>query len=137
MNCRNCGAENADTNNVCIYCGQPLRGNANYSQPNPNQQVQAGPQVGQPIHITLNTNPNVNPQPHPYSNIPLKSKLVALILCVLLGGLGIHRFYLGKAGTGILWLLTGGLFGIGWIVDIILIATGSMTDSMGRPLTWN
>lgn len=52
-----------------------------------------------------------------------KSKTVALLLCIFLGYLGVHRFYVGKTKTGILYLFTVGLCGIGWIVDIILIAT--------------
>jgi TM2 domain-containing membrane protein YozV len=46
---------------------------------------------------------------------------VAWILQTFLGVLGIHRFYLGKIGTGILWLLTGGLFGIGYIYDYLTL----------------
>lgn len=64
----------------------------------------------------------------------LKIKSMALILCVVLGMLGAHCFYAGKAGMGILYLFTGGLFGIGWIVDIIRIAAGSYTDSHGLPI---
>lgn len=52
-----------------------------------------------------------------------KNKTIALILCVLLGYLGIHRFYVGKTKSGVVYLLTAGLCGIGWIVDIILICT--------------
>ncbi len=63
-----------------------------------------------------------------------KSKLTALLLCIFFGGIGIHRFYTGKIGTGILWLLTGGCFGIGYVVDIIMIATGKFMDKDGRPL---
>ena len=68
------------------------------------------------------------------ANFPPKSKLTALLLCIFLGYFGIHRFYVGKSGTGILYLFSCGLFGIGWIIDIILIATGAFRDSMGRPL---
>lgn len=64
-----------------------------------------------------------------------KSKMVALLLCIFLGGLGIHRFYVGKIGTGIIWLLTSGCFGIGYIVDIVMIATGKFTDKAGNALT--
>ena len=60
-----------------------------------------------------------------------KSRLVAALLCLFLGYLGIHRFYVGKVGTGILWLLTGGIAGIGIIVDFIMILVGSFTDSEG------
>jgi TM2 domain-containing membrane protein YozV len=53
----------------------------------------------------------------------MKSKLVAFLLWFFLGWLSMHRFYVGKIGSGILYLLTGQLFGIGWIVDLFLIGT--------------
>lgn len=49
------------------------------------------------------------------------NKWIALALCILLGYLGLHRFYEGKIATGILWLCTGVFFGIGIIIDAILI----------------
>jgi len=66
-----------------------------------------------------------------------KSRLFALLLCGFLGFFGIHRFYVGKIGTGILMLLTGGGFGIWWIIDVILIVIGQFTDKQNRPvLRW-
>ena len=63
-----------------------------------------------------------------------KSRLAALLLCLFLGELGIHRFYVGKVGTGILWLLTVGFFGIGTLIDFILICIGNFKDSRGLPI---
>ena len=55
------------------------------------------------------------------SSQPQKNKWIKFILCLFLGYLGAHKFYEGKTGMGILYLLTFGLFGIGWFVDLILI----------------
>lgn len=60
-----------------------------------------------------------------------KDKTIALILSVLVGGLGVDRFYLGYTGIGVLKLLTGGVFGILWIIDIINIATGKLGPADG------
>ena len=57
--------------------------------------------------------------------------IAALLLCFFLGVLGVHRFYAGKVGTGLLLLLTGGGFGIWWIVDFVLIATRNFRDGEG------
>jgi TM2 domain-containing membrane protein YozV len=63
-----------------------------------------------------------------------KDWLVALLLSIFVGTLGIDRFYLGHIGLGILKLITFGGCGIWWIIDLIMIVTGSMTDSNGNPL---
>lgn len=52
----------------------------------------------------------------------IKSKGVAYLLWFLLGVFGAHRFYIEKIGTGIIWLLTGGLFGIGWVIDLFTLS---------------
>ena len=63
-----------------------------------------------------------------------KNFTTALILSILLGGLGVDRFYLGYTGLGIVKLITCGGCGIWAIIDIILIATGKMKDSDGNDL---
>jgi len=59
-------------------------------------------------------------------------RLVALLFCILLGVFGVHRFYVGKIGTGILMLVTLGGLGIWTMIDLILIAVGSFRDKEGR-----
>lgn len=66
--------------------------------------------------------------------ISRKSRTVALLLCIFLGAFGIHRFYVGKVGTGILYLVTVGFGGMGWLIDIVLIVTGSFKDEFALPL---
>ena len=60
-----------------------------------------------------------------------KNKKTALLLCIVLGILGVHYFYVGRIGKGVLYLCTGGLFGFGWIADIIKIAKGGFKDNSG------
>jgi TM2 domain-containing membrane protein YozV len=60
-----------------------------------------------------------------------KNFVATLLLCVLLGGLGVHRFYVGKIGTGILQLITMGGLGIWALIDLIMIAIGKFTDKDG------
>lgn len=135
MQCPKCGAEGRGK--FCEYCGCEMPKfspdtmnydsssttviNNYYQSPgSPNMQpnaIYAAQQ--QPIYIVQKSS---------------KNKTTALILCVLLGYFGIHHFYVGKTGMGILYLLTVGLFGIGWIVDIILIATGTFKDCYGLPI---
>ena len=63
-----------------------------------------------------------------------KSRMTAFILCLLFGVFGVHQFYAGNKGKGILYLFTVGLFGIGWLIDLFLILTGQFKDSYGRAI---
>jgi TM2 domain-containing membrane protein YozV len=64
-----------------------------------------------------------------------KSKVTAALLSFFLGWIGVHRFYVGKIGTGIIWLLTGGCFCIGNIIDFIMILCDKFTDKQGNVLS--
>jgi len=90
----------------------------------PNYGQQPPPNYGQPTYG----------QPGYAMQSPPKDWLVTLLLAIFLGYLGVHRFYAGKIGTGLLMLFTFGGCGIWQLVDIILIATGAFTDAEGRPL---
>lgn len=60
-----------------------------------------------------------------------KDFILTILLCLFAGWLGIHRFYTGKVATGILMLLTGGGFGVWYLIDLIMIALGRFRDSEG------
>lgn len=108
MFCYKCGAEIDDDAVVCVKCGCATK---NYGQK-------------QTVMVDQNASP--------------KSRLVALLLCIFLGFFGVHRFYLGKIGTGVVWCLTVGCVYVGWIIDIIMLACGKMTDKDGLVVSnWN
>lgn len=60
-----------------------------------------------------------------------KSFVATLLFCLLLGPLGVHRFYVGKIGTGILMIVTFGGFGIWVLIDFIMICCGRFRDKEG------
>ena len=63
-----------------------------------------------------------------------KSKWVAAVLCFFLGVFGVHRFYVGKIGTGLIQLFTAGGLGVWWIIDLVVILLGGFTDKAGNKL---
>ena len=72
--------------------------------------------------VNTNTNTNINKNRNAHvGGGRAKNKWVAFLLCLLLGFLGAHKFYEGKTGMGLIYLCTMGLFGIGWILDCVLI----------------
>jgi TM2 domain-containing membrane protein YozV len=76
-----------------------------------------------------NGKPSVDEFGEPVSD---KSRLACTLLAFFLGVLGIHRFYVGKIGTGILMIITAGGLGIWVLIDLIMIVVGSFRDKAGR-----
>ncbi len=103
--CKFCGALIDADCVICPRCGKQIE---EIRAQNPN------------IYINNNVSSLSNAQSVGYFGRP-KNKWVALLLCIFTG-FG-HKFYEGKIGMGILYIFTVGLFGIGWIVDIISLAT--------------
>ena len=112
--------------------GQPY--GQQYGQPYGQQYQQAmGNQQfgGTNIYNTYN---NYSGYPARMDGFSIKNRWVATGLCCLgfMGVGGIHRLYCGKIATGLLWLFTFGFFGIGTVIDLILLITGNWRDNQGR-----
>ncbi|HNX25486.1 MAG TPA: TM2 domain-containing protein [Spirochaetota bacterium] len=105
MYCHKCGKENLSDAKYCQSCG-----------------------------ILLVNNPGNAASGGTVSAAPQRELIVALILSIFFGQIGVDRFYLGYVGLGLLKLFTFGGCGIWWLVDIILIATRKLADSDGIPL---
>lgn len=103
----------------CKYCGEIIDKECIIC-PKCGKQVEEL-KAEQPNIVINNTNTNTNVNKNGrYGGHP-KSKWVSFFLCLFLGWMGAHKFYEGKIGTGILYLLTVGLFGIGWFIDTIVL----------------
>lgn len=106
VHCRGCGQKIHESALACPYCGAPQRA------------VMAG------------TAPGLSLQPGPHG----KSWLALFILCFFVGFLGVHRFYVGKVGSGIAQLLTFGGLGFWVLWDFIQICRGRFTDAAGNAI---
>ena len=107
--CRHCGAKIPEAAIICTACGCQVEEMKGQEQPSI-------------VINNANTNSNVNTNQNGYMYMGRpRNKWVAFLLCILLGFVGAHKFYEGKAGMGILYLFTFGLFGIGWFVDAIVL----------------
>lgn len=85
--------------------------------------------------------PQARPQPTtptkhkaPRRKVSKHKKWNIFILCLLLGIFGVHRFYLRKKITGFVYLFTFGLYGVGWVFDLVMIATGHFKDERNLPI---
>jgi hypothetical protein len=94
--------------------------------------IPAATPMGATIPVFPNGKPMVDVQGRPASP---KSRLAAALLAWFLGVLGVHRFYVGKVGTGILMILTLGGLGVWALIDFIMILVGSFKDKDERVLS--
>lgn len=98
-------------------------------------QNQTGPRLCGYCHHELDPGSNICPHcgidqaDVPGVNGANKNTITELFLCIFLGIFGAHRFYVRKYGTAVLYLFTGGLFGIGWVIDIVLIIIRIINES--------
>lgn len=89
---------------------------------------------GTQLHVTALICPHCGaPNRSPF--VSEKKILPTFLLCWFLGWLGLHRFYVGKVGTGLLFVLTLGGLGIWYLVDFVMIIVGAFTDKYGKRLT--
>jgi len=112
--CKNCGKQISDIAVICPLCGAQV------------EQIEYAPRAADSaVEYEYEYEEEASSG---------RSRWVAFFLCLFLGWLGIHRFYTGKVGTGIVYIFTFGLFTIGWIADLALIAGGGFTDNEGLKL---
>lgn len=146
MNCTN--HPEVEAQGMCAYCGKPFckdclvevkgRMYCKGDLGNVLDEAKSTTSSQPTINIT-NTNDNANTNANINAGLvgtTFKSKATALMLCIIgfFGFAGLHRMYVGKIGSGVLYLLTFGFFGIGTIIDLIAIFSGSFRDSIGQPL---
>ena len=157
INCPECGKEISDKATACPSCGTPInKGNTKFCQhcgaqidkdcvvcPVCGKQVAdlANGQKESPIIINNNNSASSSAAASfggPGGNmVSSRSRLMTLLFCIFLGWLGVHRFYVGKVGTGILMiiLMCTGIGEIWLFIDFILILLGSFTDNFGLRIT--
>lgn len=138
-----------EVDGACVYCGKLFcsdclveadgklycKSDVGKALKEAKEEVAASKSVSPNIVINnANTNMNTNNNTAGGMAYPYKSKLVAALLCFFFGVFGVHRFYVGKIGTGVLWLLTGGLCGVGALIDFIVILIGGFRDKANMPL---
>lgn len=141
MKCYSCGALLRGGEQFCPYCGNELEEKRQAPKNQPNAQEQSF----QPQQIHIHNHYQQPPEQvieRVYVQSPMqtqyssRSRLIMLLLWFFLGYLGVHHFYTGRIGKGLLYLFTGGLCGIGLVFDLFVILLGNPRDRDGLPIRW-
>lgn len=128
MKCEHCGAPMRQGDTACAYCGavfetsQPMVVNI-YNQ---EKQAKKAPEIVERVVYVDRPAPAVS----------RKRRSVSLVLCLLLGIFGAHKFYERRYGMGLMYLFSYGLFGIGVLVDLLRLIFCSPRDKQGLPMNW-
>ena len=146
--CPNCGCTEFDKNPrffECCDCGMRFvaradgslqrttfygEGPGSRARGAANTYVPQNPANGS-VNYNVNNTYNTVYVQQPAYNQSFKNRWIALILCFFFGIFGVHYFYLGRPGMGVLYLLTLGLFGFGWFVDLLRILLHGIKDGNG------
>lgn len=136
MYCRNCGEKLEDNAEVCPKCGAKQQDDTKETVfcKHCGEEIDADciicPKCGKQVQeiksstpniVINNSNENVNTNVNRIAGVKYCNKWTSFFLCLFLGYFGAHKFYEGKAGMGLLYLFTLGIFGFGWIIDCIRI----------------
>jgi TM2 domain-containing membrane protein YozV len=139
--CSSCGKELIGGGVFCPSCGAAVRPAAAAAPP-PSAYAPPPAAPAREVNININQGQPAAPPPPVYAApaAPVmgpspKSRTVVTILAWFLGSLGVHRFYLGKVGTGIAMLFTVGGLGIWQLIDFIMAVAGKMKDKQGRVIS--
>ena len=114
--CEYCGSLVPDDKNKCDACGAWCAQEVEKTAPIPS----SAPIVPQPPVDNAKNNIGTASDGKFISNKGVLNSLVIFLVCFFFGMLGLHRFIQGKIFTGILWLITLGLLGIGYFADIVI-----------------
>ena len=135
MYCKNCGQQMDPNAAVCVHCGV-ARGAGDRYCPNCGQTTNPG------AAVCLNCGAPLGPTYYSQPGLQQKSKIVAGLLGIFLGGLGIHNFYLGFNQKAVIQIVvsvvTCGIGSLWGFIEGILILCGNInTDANGVPLSDN
>ena len=125
MYCRNCGAEVSDKAEICVKCGTKPMNATKFCW-------NCGTETSEAQEICVKC--GVSLKKEAVATGEGKDWLTTLLLCIFVGVLGVHRFYTGHIGIGVVQLLTAGGCGIWTLIDFILILTNKFKDAQGNPL---